>query len=220
MVSDDSTSSDITPLVHTLLSSPPVKTDATQTPAWLELHQAAFSTGLVSLDDKGADVVFRSIFNYLQTPDTNIRKAAAETLSAFLSKVITKDMITAAVGEKDDGKKVSSVSKIIAHVRTSLNSLQYVRAIPQILTVLAALLKTLSFRPLNKSIHPSPTAAELLVLDLVQHTGELRIKEGFEHKEATDQVLRTAMGVLGPEVLFKVLPLRLLPEERCDSFKL
>ncbi|GJJ06213.1 hypothetical protein Clacol_000403 [Clathrus columnatus] len=201
IVSDDSTSSDVTPLIRALLSSPPVKTDTTQTPAWLELLQAAFSTGLVSLDEKEAETVFKSIFEYLESSDTNIQKCSAQALSIFLSKVITNDMITAASLEKDQKKLTSAVGQIITHVRTSLHSLQFTRAIPQILTILAALVKTLRYRPVNKSITIPPTAAEIMVLDLIQYSGQLRIKKGFEHKEAVDQVLRTAIGVVGPEVI-------------------
>lgn len=214
IVSDDSTSSDVTPLVHALLSSPPIKTDTTQTPAWLELHRAAFSTGLVCLDEKSADTVFKSIFDYLQTSDGGIRTSAAEALCALLSKAITNDMIISAVSEVHEKKISSAVGKIIGHVRTSLSILQYAQAIPQILTILAALITALRYRPLNQTVSPPPTATEILVLDLIQYTGQLRIKKKFEHKEAADQALRTAMGIVGPEVILTVLPLCLLPEER------
>lgn len=46
----------------------------------------------------------------------------------------------------------------------------------------------------------------------------MRGKTGFEYKEAVDGVLKTAMTVLGPEVLFKVLPLNLEPEDRLVAF--
>ncbi len=40
------------------------------------------------------------------------------------------------------------------------------------------------------------------------------MKKGFEYKEAVDGTLKTAITVLGPEVIFKVLPLNLEPEDR------
>ncbi|KAF8521281.1 NUC173-domain-containing protein [Hysterangium stoloniferum] len=215
LVTNDSPSTDLSPLIAALLSSSPLKTDVAQTPAWLDLLRAAFASGPVSSSSTSQlDVIFKSIFEYLESTDINVRNNAAQALSALLSKSITNSMIEAAVTEAEQKKAKSPVGKIIGLTRTSLDALPYARAVPQLLTVVASLLHALRHRPPSKSSSPRPTAAELLVLDLVQKAGELRIKKGFEHKESVDEVIKAAMSVLGPEVILRVLPLGLLPEER------
>ncbi|KAF8586684.1 NUC173-domain-containing protein [Ramaria rubella] len=213
LVSDQSSTSDMTILISALLSSPPSKSDITQTPAWLELLAAAFLTGPLA-PPNDLETAFKSIFSYLESTNVSIRINAALALTALLSKSLTASMIEAAVADEAQKKPKSTLGKVLTYVRSSFDALSYARAMPQMLGVFASLLLALRHRPTNPSADFPPTAAELLLLDLVHKIGELRIKKGFEHKEAADEVLKAAMSVLGPEVIFRVLPLRLIPEER------
>jgi ribosomal RNA-processing protein 12 len=81
---------------------------------------------------------------------------------------------------------------------------------PELLVIISSLISGLRSRQSRKS----PSAAEVLLLPLIAQVGELRTRKGFEYKEAADATLSTAMRVLGPEVLFRVLPLNLEPEQR------
>lgn len=92
----------------------------------------------------------------------------------------------------------------------ALDALAFARAVPEVLTVAAAVVTNMRWRA-NLT---SPTAAELLALPLIIKIGELRPSKGFEFKEAADAFLGAAMRTLGPEVLFKSLPLNLEPEKR------
>lgn len=202
-------------LVSALLASSPSKTDVAQTPAWLDLLGTAFAAGPVVFEgDKDPDVVFTSIFSYLESIDLTIRKSASMALTALVSKSITPAMIEAAVAEHTQKKPKSPLRRILAHMRLFLDALPYAGAMPQVFAVLASLLLALRHRPTQPPSENPPTAAELLLLDVVQKIGELRIKKGFEHKEAADEVLKAAMSVLGPEVVLRVLPLGLIPEDR------
>jgi ribosomal RNA-processing protein 12 len=204
----------MTSLISVLLSSAPSKSDAAQTPAWLDLLGAAFSFGpIVFPAENDIDAVFKSIFSYLEATDATIRTGASRAVTALVSKCITLPMVEAAVTERSQKKPNSPVGKILAHVRMSLETLSYARAMPQMLAVLASLLLALRSRPKVSAGFPL-TAAELLLLDIVQKIGELRVKNSFEHKEAADEVLKAAMSVLGPEVILRVLPLGLIPEDR------
>ena len=218
LVSVDPTENpDLTNLISALLSAAPLRTDSAQTPAWLELLRAAFETSPVR-ESLSVDVVFKTIFSYLEVSDATIRKGVVGALSAFVSKSLIPSMVEAAVSERDQKKQKSSVSKIVSLVRQSFDALQFALAMPQMLGILASLVRALGHRPANVGSDFPPTAAELLLLDLVQKAGELRVKRGFDYKEAADEVLRAAMSVLGPEVILRVLPLGLLPEERYVCF--
>ncbi|KAF8515453.1 NUC173-domain-containing protein [Gautieria morchelliformis] len=214
LISDQTSTSDMTSLISVLLSSAPSKSDAAQTPAWLDLLGTAFSFGpAVFLAENNLDAVFKSVFSYLEATDVTIRAGASLALTALVSKCITLPMVEAAATEGSHKKPKSPVGKILAHVRMSLETLSYARAMPQMLAVLASLLLALRSRP-KVSTGFQLTAAEVLLLDVVQKIGELRVKKSFEHKEAADEVLKAAMSVLGPEVIFRVLPLGLIPEDR------
>lgn len=202
-------------LVSALLSAAPSKSDTAQTPAWLNLLETVFSSDSPTFPtDKDLETGFKTVFSYLESSDISIRASTSVALAALLSHSLTHPIIEAAVAEHGLKKPKSPLGKIVMHVRTSLDALSYARAVPQMLAVLASFIRALRFRP-PASIDLPRTAAEHLLLDLVQKTGELRVKKGFEHKEAADEVLKAAMSVLGPEVLFRVLPLRLMPEDRC-----
>ncbi|KIJ49356.1 hypothetical protein M422DRAFT_59161 [Sphaerobolus stellatus SS14] len=214
LVSVDTTENpDMSTLISALLSAAPIKTDSAQSPAWLELLRAAFDAAPVK-ESLGIDQVFKTVFAYLEAADASTRTGVTQALGALLSKSVTPSMVEAAVSEISQKKQKSLVSRIVLHVRTSFDALPYARAMPQMLTILASLIRALIHRPANATSDFPPTAAELLLLDVVQRVGELRIKKGFEHKESADEVLKAAMSVLGPEVIMRVLPLGLLPEDR------
>jgi ribosomal RNA-processing protein 12 len=205
----------MTSLISALLASSPMKTDAAQAPAWLDLLGAAFASGAVVFQgDTDLDAVFKSMFSYLESTDVTIRRSTSLALTTLISKSFAPPMIEAAVAENTQKKPKSPVGRILAHMRFSLEALPYARAMPQIFAVLASLILALRHRPKQLSSEFPPTAAELVLLDVVQKVGELRIKKGFEHKEAADEVLKAAMSVLGPEVVLRVLPLGLIPEDR------
>lgn len=202
-------------LISALLSSAPSKSDHAQTPAWLDLLGTAFSFRPFAFQEENdLDMVFKSIFSYFQSADAAIRTSTSVALTALVSKSFTPPIIEAAIAENSPTKPKSPVGKILAHVRMSLEALPYVRAMPQMLSVLASLLLSLRHRPQKPTSDLPPTAAELLLLDVVQKIGELRVRKGFEHKEAADEVLKASMSVLGPEVILRVLPLGLISEDR------
>lgn len=202
-------------LISALLSSAPSKSDNAQTPAWLDLLGTAFSSGPVAFQaDEDLGTAFKSIFSYFESTDAVIRTNTSIALTSLVSKSFTPSMIEAAVAESGQKKPKSLVGKILAHVRMSLDALPYARAMPQMLSVLASLLHALRHRPHNAASDFPPTAAELLLLDVIEKIGELRVKKSFEHKEAAEEVLKAAISVLGPEVILRVLPLGLISEDR------
>jgi ribosomal RNA-processing protein 12 len=152
--------------------------------------------------------VWKIVFPYLETSDAGTRVDVANALST-LSQCISDNLIKNAIGTTDSSKSV--VRQIIDQLSKALDSIAYATAIPQVLVVISELISRLAYRPDGRA---GKTAAEQLILPLVSKLGDLRMKKGFEQKEALDEVLRVAMASLGPEVLLKIMPLHLMPEDR------
>ena len=149
--------------------------------------------------------VWKIVFQYLESNESVVRRETAASL-VRLTQCISKTSIdsTFTGGTSDLGQIINQISKAV-------DSLAFARAIPELLVVISPLIENLRYRPGGRS---APTAAEILLKPILQHIGELRVRKGFEHKESADSVLRSAMSVLGPEVLLDILPLNLMPEDR------
>jgi ribosomal RNA-processing protein 12 len=104
----------------------------------------------------------------------------------------------------------SPLGRIIAQASVALDALPFAHAVGEVLVVIAALVSALRARPAPDA----PSAAEALLLPLVEKVAGLRTARGFEHKEAADGVLRAAMRALGPAVVLGALPLHLEPADR------
>ncbi|KAA1475204.1 NUC173-domain-containing protein [Dentipellis sp. KUC8613] len=208
--------SEIPHILSAVLSSPPPKSDATIAPAWMGL----LASSMLALKDADADAaaanfakVWKAVWAFLESSDAAIRRASAQSL-AVLAQCLTPALIEPALKEHDagTGEPKSTLGKTLAQVDKAFEAFAFARAMPELLSVIAALLANLRFRA---SYAPrSPTAAETLLLPLVVKIGDLRVKKNFEHKEAADAVLSTAMSVMGPDVLLRALPLNLEPADR------
>jgi ribosomal RNA-processing protein 12 len=151
--------------------------------------------------------VWTTVWASLESADAAIRNAAAQSLDT-LTKCITPDLIEAAIKDGISNNPKSTLSTMIALSTKTLDSLAYANSIPEVLRVISSLIKALRF----KSSRSAPTATETLLLPTIQKIGELRISKCFGHKSAADAALATAIRVVGPEVLLRVLPLNLEPE--------
>ncbi|GLB37646.1 putative NUC173-domain-containing protein [Lyophyllum shimeji] len=197
-------------VLNVVLASPPSKSDTILSPAWVQLLGNAFSVYRPADTDTHANElgkVWKTVWSFLESNDASTRKAAAQSLET-LSRCFTPALISSALLDKDS---ISTLRKIITQTTKALDSLAFVRAMPELLSVVSAVIANLRHRPGGKL---SPTAAESLLLPLIEHVGKLRTQKGFEYKEAADATLGTAMRVLGPEVLLRVLPLNLEPSDR------
>lgn len=209
-------SDEIPDILKAVLSSPPPKTDATLAPAWL----GVLGNTMVAFKSADADALashlgkaWKAMWSFLESNDLSIRNAAAESL-ALLAQCFTPTFVAPALKEKrktsDTGEPNTQLNKIILQTDKALELLAFARSMPQLLAVISSLLSNLRYR----ESPTSSTAAEILLLQLVQKIGELRLQKDFEHKESVDATLGTAMSVMGPEVLLKVLPLNLEPSDR------
>ncbi|KAF8895689.1 armadillo-type protein [Gymnopilus junonius] len=215
MSSEDSSSNNgnqLSEVLKVVLSSPPSKSDASLSASWVQVLGAAL-VAHKSLQpaetSKELGKVWKSVWNFLDSMDAFTRKATAESLSA-ISSCFSRDLVSAALADKDDS---SVVRKTINQVSKALDSLPYARSIPELLEIISAFVTNLHHR----SSESSPTAAEYLLMPLIIRVADLRIAKGFEYKEAADSTLSVAMRVFGPEALLKALPLNLEPSERAPG---
>ena len=201
-------------MLKVVLSSPPLRSDAALTAAWAGvLGHTMLAYRQHNAEECVAEVgkVWKAIWNLLDSQDAATRKAAAEALS-MLGQCFTPALIAAAIKEKDSAEKKSVLGKIISQTTDALDSLAYARAIPHVLSVASSLVENLRYRGGSRK---NPTAAEQLLQPLVTKVADLRVQKTFEHKEAADATLSTAMRVLGPQVLLRWLPLNLETVDRC-----
>jgi ribosomal RNA-processing protein 12 len=152
--------------------------------------------------------VWKTVWSYFETNHAPTRKAVAESL-ALLTRCITSSMVQASLTGGEASK--SSLQSIISQITKALDALTFAPAMQELLSVISALVSNLNIR-----MEPgkSTTAAEALLMPLVSKIADLRIQKHFEHKEAADAVLSTAMRVLGPAVLLAAIPLNLEPSDR------
>ncbi|KAF8650444.1 hypothetical protein AX16_005247 [Volvariella volvacea WC 439] len=199
----------ITDILQVVLSAPPAKSDSTISPAWVGVLGSAMQAYKhVDSEECNRSLlrVWKSVWPFLESSDAKTRIAAAESLEKLGTCVAPSHVMPVRGSHVDH----SALSKIVRQLLDALGSLAYAHAIPELLVVAAALIKGLRFRE-NRD---APTAAELFLLPIVEHIGELRIQKGFEHKEVVDETLSVAMQIMGPEVVLRVLPLNLDTMER------
>jgi ribosomal RNA-processing protein 12 len=198
----------ISDVLKAVLASPPSKSDATLSPAWVQvLGHAMISFHSTDSTAAASELgrVWKTVWSFLESGDGATKKAAAQSLD-LLTRCITPAMISSAIAETDAR---STLGKIISQTTKALDSLAYAAAIPQVLSVISSLITNLSHK-----LDATRTAAEALLLPLIKHVGDLRVQKGFEFKEDADAVVATAMRVLGPQVLLTTLPLNLEPDDR------
>ncbi|KAG6900495.1 hypothetical protein C0993_009805 [Termitomyces sp. T159_Od127] len=210
--SDDGThiGDQLSGVLKVVLASPPLKADNILSPAWLQVLGNAFSVyradNVISYADE-LGKVWKVVWSFLESSDHSTRKAAAQSLN-MLCRSFTPEFVSYTLQDTSSSAKLK---KIITQILKALDSLAYAHATPELLTIISSMIENLRYRPGPRT---SPTAAELLLLPIIEHVGDLRVQKGYEYKEAADATLATAMRVLGPHVLLQTLPLNLEPHDR------
>ena len=204
--------SEIPQILKAVLSSPPAKTDAAIASAWLGLLGNALlaykdADPQASVGELGK--VWKAVWAFLESSDATIRKASCQSLS-LLAQCFTPAFIAPAIRELGESEPASALGKIVLQTEKAFESLALARSMSELLFAVSALVSNLRYR----EELAGPTAAEVLLLPLVQRIGKIRTEKNFEHKEAADRVLSQAMATMGPAVLLNALPLNLEPPDR------
>jgi ribosomal RNA-processing protein 12 len=195
-----------------VLSSLPPKLDKAIAPAWLGLLGNALLTYKDADPQASADElwkVWKAVWAFLDSSDTTIRKASCQSLT-LLAQCFTPATIIPAMQEHGQSEPKSTLGRIVLQAEKAFESLAFARSMSELLLVISALISNLRYR----KTQAGPTAAEVLLLPLVQRIGNMRTERNFEHKEAADRVLHQAMGTIGPAALLGALPLNLEPPDR------
>jgi ribosomal RNA-processing protein 12 len=199
-------------VIHAVLEAPPPKSDNAISPSWIRVlgdAMVAYHVADTSACATEFNTVWKTVWSYFETNHPPTRKAVAESL-ALLTRCITPAMLQQASLTGGEAGK-SSLQGIISQITKALDSLAFAPAMQELLSVISALVSNLNIR-----IDPGKpaTAAEALLMPLVSKVADLRIQKNFEHKEAADAVISTAMRVVGPAVLLAAIPLNLEPSDR------
>ncbi|KAG2119918.1 NUC173 domain-containing protein [Suillus discolor] len=198
-------------VLHAVLESPPAKADNSISPSWIRvLGDAMFAYHVADASACATEFhrVWKTVWSYFETKNPQTRKAVAESLD-LLTRCITSSLVKDSISDGEAGK--SPLRSIISQITKALDSLSFASAMQELLSVISALISNLGVR-----VDPakSTTATEALLMPLVSKIADLRVQKGFEHKEAADAVLSTAMRVVGPAVLLEAIPLNLEPSDR------
>ena len=201
-------------VLEAIVLSPPSKQDVQLAPYWLTaLGQAALAASSPSPSSStGMDLDSRSPsaapqidlakiwdlgFTYLESAPA-IRKSAEDALI----------------------KLTQCVPPLVPHVPKSLlrtldsgglTSLAYAPALANTLRILASFIMAFAV-PWSDAVKKS--GARAYFGDVVRKVGEMRVREGFEHREGADAVFCAFARAAGVDGLLSVLPLNLAPEER------
>ena|SRR5258708_5710070 len=92
-----------------------------------------------------------------------------------------------------------------------LTSLAYAPALGNILRTLASFIMAFA-APWSDAVKKS--GAQTYFKDVVNKGGEMRVKNGFEHRESADAVFSAFARAAGVDGLLSVLPLNLVSEDR------
>ncbi|KAG8213920.1 armadillo-type protein [Butyriboletus roseoflavus] len=198
-------------VLSAVVSSSPPKSDVTVAPSWLRVLgdiMLAYHSADPEASSQEFIKVWKTVWSFFETSHAQIRKAVPQALES-LAQCITLPMARTAMLDAPDGK--SPIRAAVAQITKALDSLAYASAIPELLHVVSSLILNLNMRFENGR---STLAAEPLLLPLVQKIADLRIQKNFEHKEAADSVIATAMRIVGPAVVLKAMPLNLEPQDR------
>lgn len=198
-----------------VLSSLPPKHDKAIAPAWLGL----LGNALLAYKDADPQTsagelgkVWKAVWAFLESSDATIRKASCQSLT-LLAQCLTPETIRPAIqerGQSSESEPKSALGRIVIQAEKAFESLAFARSMSELLLAISALMSNLRFR----ETLAGPTAAEVLLLPLVQRIGNMRTEKNFEHKEAADRLLSQAMGTMGPAVLLDALLLNLEPADR------
>ena len=201
---------DITSAIH---SACPPRSDTTVSPAWaLVLAKAlvSYKETLPGEFESELPRAWKSVWDFLESTDRDTRKSAAEALD-LISTCFSSSLIEKALSDARQGTDNSVVMKIVAQIQKALDSLTFASSIPELLSVVSSLVRALRYRG---GVVTNPTAAEVLMPDVVKKIGTLRTQKNFEYKEDADKTLGVVMGAIGPEALLEFLPLNLEPSDR------
>lgn len=173
--------------------------------------------------------VWQACWARLEDEDVACRRAAESALCAMVRYCIPDAEVSRAMDKAADssaevmdtdnkrkGKKAlasfdaktSIVETIITQLDASLHAVASAAASPSLLRVLASLITRLR----SSLVGSTSNGAEALLTGLISYVGRLRLAKGFEYREQADEVLGTAIRVLGPKAFLDILPLNIIPE--------
>jgi ribosomal RNA-processing protein 12 len=179
-----------------------LKADPTLSPAWVNvLGNAMLAYSVADPDACGAELgkVWKTVWPFLESNNAATRKAAAESLG-LLSQCFTSALISLAIQRGGDWRGGTEVC-FGHHISNNkaLDSLAFARSIPELLSVISSLITNLRYTMMGTA--EANSSCQSFATSSYPKIGDLRTQKNFEHKEAADATLATAIRVLGPEVI-------------------
>ena len=179
----------------------PSGNDAHLLPPWIAVLSRAYEVA-AQVDPNRTfhqlPVIVRQLSDYLASSSSSssssslVRASAAEGLVSLLANAVP-DWSKSESSAEDD-----RVFQQLAESVGSLLTVKYQAAWMEVLTVLAA------------SFHAFRSRSTPLLSPIVKMVGDLRSLESFQGKKQADDVLGSAIAIMGPEAVLQILPLNLV----------
>lgn len=192
-MADEFASAKLPHLLEILEGLQPSEKDTQLLPPWIAVVSRGYDvSSQVSPEDTFLKLpdIFTKVAHFMTSPSHNIRVSAADCLISFLINCIPDSVIIdpSVYDEKTLEKLVKAVMELL--------SVKFQTAWEDAFRVVSTAFDVLRWR-------------SGLLSDAVKVVGHLRSSESFAGKKEADIVLSKAMHAMGPEAVFKILPLNL-----------
>ena len=193
-MADEMASAKLPRLLQAIEDLQPTITDERLIPSWCAIVSRGYDVS-AQVESQETFHKLPDIFDFVKglcaSSSHNVRVSASECLVSFLANCVPNEAIL------DPSTYDEKVLEKIAKTSIDLLSIKYQSAWMEIFNVLSALFATFRWR--------SPGFLD----EIVKMVGELRANDAFHGKKEADAVLGKACEVMGPEAVFKILPLNL-----------
>ena len=193
-MADEMASSKLPKMMHAIEELKPAVSDERLAPGWCAVISRGYDISMQVEPQETFQklpAIFDTVKELCASSSHNVRTSASECLVSFMADCIPGDVIL------EPSVYDEKILEKIARSATDLLSVKYQSAWMEIFTVLSATFSAYKWRSLG------------LLDELVRIVGELRANDAFNGKKEADEVLGTAIEVMGPEAVFHILPLNL-----------
>lgn len=194
-MADDFNSSKLPRLLDAISELRPSQNDSQLLPPWIAIMSRGYEVW-AQVDSQETfqklPEIFDLVAGFLASSAHNIRVSASECLVSLLENCIPNSaLLSPSIYDE-------KVLEKLARLAIGLLSVNYQAAWVEVFTVLVSMFSSLSWK------------ANPIMFDVVKTVGELRGNDSFAGKKEADEVLGSAVRVMGPEAVLKLLPLNLM----------
>ncbi len=187
-MADEMFSTKLPRLMAVLEDLKPSENDSHLLPPWIAVVSRGYDVSAQASPEETFQklpTVFQLFSSFLSSSSYNIRVSASEGLISLLANCVP------------DSPEDEETLEKLAKAANELLTVKYQASWMEVLNVLGVMLEAFGRK------------SDPLLSDVVKTVGELRSAESFNGKKEADEVIGKAVSAMGPETVFRILPLNL-----------